>query len=63
MGFPGRSTLGSCERDINMIASDPLVEVIFDLKVVLGRQEIECNYKENLKMSFNCGVNVHLVIH
>ena len=29
-----------------MIANDPLVKVIFDLKVVLGRQEIECNYKE-----------------
>ena len=27
----------SCERDIDMIASDPLIEVIFDLKVVLGR--------------------------
>ena len=36
----------SCERDIDMITSDPLVKVIFNLKVVLGRQEIECNYKE-----------------
>ena len=36
----------SCERDINMITSDPLIEVIFNLKVVLGRSEIECNYKE-----------------
>ena len=36
----------SCERAINMITSDPLVEGIFDLKVVLGRQENECDYKE-----------------
>ena len=36
----------SCERDIDMITSDPLVEVIFDLEVVLGRWEIQFNYKE-----------------
>ena len=26
--------------------SDPLVEAIFDLKVMLGKQENECDYKE-----------------
>ena len=38
----------SCERAINMITSDPLIEGIFDLKVVLDRQENECDYKERL---------------